>query len=417
MESKFTICEYPDINGMSRGKIFRNGLCQEGATITMFGGWYKFPCTDFVLDGIFTHDFKFERSDDQLPCYAQQLEILNNAVARRNGRAVLPRIFVSPMGENGWYDTREHARRAIADLKDQYSLEISTGSELEFDTGIEDMSEGARFKYTIPSMSIHATLDHPGYKILEECLPYFQAYGIEIENFSKEYDPYQYELAVRHRRNITGADHVYMIRNIIKQRFPTATFLTKARHGQVLMNSAHFNQSLWRGDINKTPELYEKWCNGLLRHMPALLSFYCGNVLDWERLTTNDNLAPSELKWELETRKTCLRVKNNGEYIENRIVTATANPFLTMAASIVAGMDGLKHQDSADEPPMKMPKTLKESLEHLKNNEVLTKFFGQQFIDMYLEVKNAEIENSKKLGFGLGSGDESELLETYRRYV
>ena len=109
-----------------------------------------------------------------------------------------------------------------------------------------------------------------------------------------------------------------------------------------------------------------------------------------------------------------LRVKTDspdGPYIENRLPTAPFNPYLVVAATIAAGIDGVvcklpcpKPYDVSDAP--QLPISLKEALDCLGKDTVMVQALGPVFIEWFIQSKT---EADVKLIDGVS--DEGERLE------
>jgi glutamine synthetase len=86
-------------------------------------------------------------------------------------------------------------------------------------------------------------------------------------------------------------------------------------------------------------------------------------------------------------------------HLENRVGEPAANPYLYMAAQIVAGLDGVERRldpgPSADTPYEAaadfLPKSLTEALDALRHSTCFRAGFGDAFVDYYLAIKDAEI--------------------------
>jgi glutamine synthetase len=85
--------------------------------------------------------------------------------------------------------------------------------------------------------------------------------------------------------------------------------------------------------------------------------------------------------------------------LENRIGEPAANPYLYMASQILAGLDGIDRNldpgSSADAPyeskaPL-LPKSLREAVAALDEDRFFRAAMGDQFVDYYVFIKNAEI--------------------------
>lgn len=111
---------------------------------------------------------------------------------------------------------------------------------------------------------------------------------------------------------------------------------------------------------------------------------------------------PSEITWGVENRLTMIRVIARGgdgkTYFENRLGGAAMNSYLSLAAHVAAGMDGIKNQ--LELPPQGtgvnfcgvLPMTLEGALVALENDKALTGYLGQEFVNWFVDAKRKEIE-------------------------
>jgi len=106
-------------------------------------------------------------------------------------------------------------------------------------------------------------------------------------------------------------------------------------------------------------------------------------------------------------------------HFEFRTADAAASPYLVLSAFIHAGCNGLEkklnppkslttHQLLKELPEGigRLPKTLKESLNALIQDEILMKCFPEELIQQYFENKNHELTIAEKL-------EGNELFERY----
>jgi glutamine synthetase len=116
-------------------------------------------------------------------------------------------------------------------------------------------------------------------------------------------------------------------------------------------------------------------------------------------------LAPQSAVWGRDNRGAMLRVIGGpgdpATRIENRIGEPAANPYLYMAAQIHAGLDGIARQlqpppatdapyaSSADE---RLPTSLGEALQALRDDGALAAGFGADFVDYLCQIKGLEVD-------------------------
>ena len=106
-----------------------------------------------------------------------------------------------------------------------------------------------------------------------------------------------------------------------------------------------------------------------------------------------------------------VRIPDPGRF-ELRLMDGSVNPYLLQAGVIAAGIDGIEQKRDPGQPLninmytdgdnypnlKKLPSDLEHALEHLSNNEVLIKAFGEKTITSYLKLKEKELKdfNSKE---------------------
>jgi len=141
---------------------------------------------------------------------------------------------------------------------------------------------------------------------------------------------------------------------------------------------------------------------GLLAHARASAAFTTPTINGYKRYRAYA-LAPDRVVWGHDNRGAMIRALGGpGDAVtrlENRIGEPAANPYLYMAAQIVAGLDGIARKldpgPPADTPyetaaPL-LPKSLDEALAALSADDVFAAGFGQGFLDYYVRIKEAEI--------------------------
>ncbi|XP_071846591.1 lengsin-like isoform X3 [Apostichopus japonicus] len=247
--------------------------------------------------------------------------------------------------------------------------------------------------------------------------------GVDVESIETEYAPGEYEITYKPAFGVAAADNAFTYKNGIKEiaqkHSLLATFMTKPFPDQVAA-SAHLNHSLWDVDCEKSlmhdaeePHGLSKaarhWMAGILYHAPAITVLMSQTVNCLKRLEAHI-FAPGNATWAIDNRTTALRVKLNGEkgvYIENRMGSAAGCPYISLAATVAAGMDGLKNQyelpppvdgiaydDLTELPPktMPLPVDMESALEKLVNDEVIREAFGADFIKCFTALKMYEVK-------------------------
>ncbi|GAA1895003.1 type I glutamate--ammonia ligase [Lapillicoccus jejuensis] len=154
----------------------------------------------------------------------------------------------------------------------------------------------------------------------------------------------------------------YIVKNTVFEVGKTATFMPKPLFGDN-GSGMHTHQSLWK---NGEPLFYAEsgygglsdlarwYIGGLLRHAPSLLAFTNPTVNSYHRLVPGYE-APVNLVYSARNRSACVRIPIAGtspkaKRIEFRIPDPSSNPYLSFAAQLMAGLDGIKNRIEPPEP-------------------------------------------------------------------
>lgn len=246
--------------------------------------------------------------------------------------------------------------------------------------------------------------------------------GVDVECAETEHGPGQLEITYKPAFGIRSADNAHTYKTGIKEMAVKngfiATFMSKP-YPDVSGSGCHFCHSLW--DIQgKTPLLYdasshtgltlvgEHWVAGLLEHTPAIALLMGPTINCLKRYL--DAFTPSNATWGIDNRSCAVRVKLNGKegtYLENRLGASGCNPYIALAATVAAGMDGINRKlplppcvkdiDNAYNPDhippgtANVPTDMKEAMETLQMDDVITSALGEEFIDCFLAAKRHEI--------------------------
>ena len=307
------------------------------------------------------------------------------------------------------------ARKQMDTLK-QMGYEIVSGFECEFIVSHKDT--GKKLFQTNDYMSqLSFSENYPFLYSLETQL---RQSGIDLEAMHLESSPGQVEFVTFRESGLRTADNVFRLKTAVKevayQHGYALTFMTKPSNQ--VGNGLHFTHSLRAIDdqtkstneesgfifydkqsSNHLSEVCHWWLAGLIKHGPALTALCSPTVNCYRRL--HNPWAPTKFDWGFDDRTTTFRVKANspsGTCIENRLSSGAANPYLVLAATVAAGIDGIKNRLPC--PPPKesvaadVPHTLADSLKCLLNDTVIVDALGKEFIEWFRILKE-EIDLSK----------------------
>lgn len=236
--------------------------------------------------------------------------------------------------------------------------------------------------------------------------------GFEVESSHHESAPAQHEIDFKEADALTTADSIqtfrFAVRSIAKRFGLYATFMPKPKTKEP-GSGMHLNITLMKDGHNMffnhqegkvTQEAY--WfIGGILRHGKALSAIANPTVNSYKRLLTGFQ-APDRLVWATKGEKAFAKLKKypDDAKIELRFPDGSANPYLVIAVCIAAGMDGIKNQMDPG-PDASYNKelfqtgepgadNLREALEALEQDEVLVKALGEEFTEIFLDIKKRE---------------------------
>ena len=213
---------------------------------------------------------------------------------------------------------------------------------------------------------------------------YLTEAGIAVENIHSEEFLGQYELTLQPSSGIKAADSGFLFklffRELAAANNKVATFMSMPATD--IKNGMHYNFSVQdtNGNVfydgnqpDNLSDVCKHWMAGLLYHAPALAALSAPTVNCYRRCHTF--VCPSACNWGIDDRTATIRVKNlgpSGTYIENRLGSGSANPYLLLTSTIIAGLDGVDKKMvcppavATDKEERKLPYDLGEALEELK---------------------------------------------------
>ncbi len=200
------------------------------------------------------------------------------------------------------------------------------------------------------------------------------AAGIDVEVHHHEVGgPGQAEIDIRYGTLVETADRVlkykYVVKNTAAQNGYVATFMPKPLFGDN-GSGMHTHQSLWDGDTNLfyDPDGYallsetaRHYIGGLLAHAKSVLAFAAPTTNSYRRLVPGYE-APINLVYSQRNRSACIRIPTyfttpGARRLEFRSPDPTCNPYLSFAAQLMAGLDGILNRI---EPPAPVDKDIYE---------------------------------------------------------
>jgi glutamine synthetase len=239
----------------------------------------------------------------------------------------------------------------------------------------------------------------------------------------------QFEIGFKYSTLTSTADNIqkfkYVIHNVCQAYNKTATFMPKpiyADNG----SGMHVHQSIWKKNENlfvgnshaNLSEVALYYIGGIIKHARAINAFSNATTNSYKRLVAGYE-APVLLAYSAKNRSASIRIPHvtneKARRIETRFPDPASNPYLTCAALLMAGLDGIKNKIHPGEPKnqdlyhstskdiKKIPtvsRSLREALVALdKDRDFLLagNVFTNSQIDAYIELKLKEVERYEQI--------------------
>src|ERR671938_1521428 len=317
-------------------------------------------------------------------------------------------------------DPRHVLRRALERMNAMGFDTFNVGPELEYflfrsNTSAETLDEGGYFAMT--TLDAATDLRNETIKALEEM-------GIPVEYHHHEVGPSQHEIDMRFASALDMADHTLTYRLIVKEVAAKngvyATFMPKPIFGEN-GSGMHTHQSLFKDGRNQFFDQNDEWhlsdvgkafIAGQLRHAREIAAVFAQWVNSYKRLVPGYE-APVYVAWSRRNRSALIRIplykpgSEQGTRAELRCPDPACNPYLTFAALLHAGLEGIARGYEL-QPPMEtnlyhlsaeerheqgivsLPETLGEAIDEFAASDLMRRAFGDHIFDNYVRLKRQE---------------------------
>ncbi len=246
-------------------------------------------------------------------------------------------------------------------------------------------------------------------------------FDVDVRSYHHEVASSQVEISLGTKSPRALSDDIqtvkYVAKSIASARGFKATFMPKPIYGEN-GSGMHLHISLWRGSNNVFYDSNDEYCisqtaryfiGGLLSHSRALTAVVAPTVNSYKRLVPRYE-APVYATWGLANRSAMVRIPKilapSDARVEFRPPDPSSNPYLAIAAVLLAGLDGVRKSIDPGEPLREnsynlpklprektLPRSLGEALEELaSDSEFLKPVFTKELLDVYVEVKLKELE-------------------------
>jgi len=294
------------------------------------------------------------------------------------------------------------------------------GPELEYFYFKNDSTTGILDKggyFDLTSLDVASDLRRETVLALEKM-------GIKVEYSHHEVAPSQHEVDMQYQDALKMADSVITYRIVVKEiasKFGVyATFMPKPIFGEN-GSGMHTHQSLFKGSKNaffdpKSKDGLSKVAHyfiaGLLKHSKEICSIFAQTTNSYKRLVPGYE-APVYIAWSRRNRSALVRVplyhpgKEKATRCEFRACDPACNPYLTFAAMLHAGLDGIERKYRVPEPMEQnlyhltaaerkekgidvLPDSLGHAISFTEKSELVRKVLGEHIFPRFIELKKKE---------------------------
>ncbi len=252
---------------------------------------------------------------------------------------------------------------------------------------------------------------------ISQLINYLRASGIDVINYHCEHCPSQFEINYGASIGIGAADKAFTFKNAVKEITYRlgyhATFMSKpfidyagcCCHFHISLIDRNTGNNVFIDPENKygLSATAQAFIQGILDHGEAMMPLVSPTPNCYRRFKPQ-TFAPSNISWGIEDRTAMVRIKVTDEestHIEMRAASGLSNPYLTAAATLAAGLLGIKQQrqlqpsgagPSEDDPNWpKLPQTLEEALSGLAADGEMQNMLSQEFVRLFTTVKRFEL--------------------------
>jgi glutamine synthetase len=328
--------------------------------------------------------------------------------------------IVTPDGNPYEGDPRYVLRRARDRLRSMGFDMFNVGPEAEYflfkdEKGTETLDEGGYFAQT----TLDAATD-----VRRDTIRALESMGIPVEYHHHEVGPSQHEIDIRFSNSLDMADYMLtyrlVVKEVAKQHGYHATFMPKPLFGEN-GSGMHTHQSIFKEGRNMFFDADDKWhlsdvgksfIAGQLRHARELCAVFAQWVNSYKRLVPGYE-APVYVAWSQRNRSALIRIplykpgSEQATRVEIRCPDPACNPYLTFAALLHAGLEGIEQGYELPDPMetnlyhltpeqrrergiTSLPETLGEAIDELSQSELMRKALGPHIFDRYVELKRKE---------------------------
>ena len=247
--------------------------------------------------------------------------------------------------------------------------------------------------------------------------------GFSVEAAHHENAPGQHEIDFKYSDALSAADNIITFKLVVKVMAQKnglhATFMPKPLNGEC-GNGMHCNMSLFKDGKNAFCDAKDKnglskeaywFVAGLLKHARAMAAITNPLVNSYKRLVPGYE-APVYVTWSLGNRSPLIRIpvaRGAGTRLEMRNPDPSCNPYLALAAMLMAGLEGIEQklappaprdqniyhmsaEERKTEGIQNLPANLEEAITELQQSALIRDTLGEHVLDNFVRAKRIEWE-------------------------
>lgn len=297
------------------------------------------------------------------------------------------------------------------------------GMELEY-TLFDETEETAKAKgyRGLKTATMHKSHDLLTYQVMqsewyEAVSEMCEALGIQLSKMHEEIGGGFMEACIEAGSGMGPADQLVLLKNFLRilamRQGKSVTFMPRWNEAAD-SQSMHLHCSLLdtdgkplfhtAGGARGISDTFRYFIGGLQKHIGDMSLIFMPTVNSYRRFAPG-TFAPPALTWGYENRTTCFRVVGHSPSslrVENRLAGADVNPYLNVAATVAAGLDGIENKiepydeivgsgfgrDNVPDFARSMP----EAIERLGKSEIIGPWFGARFAECFASARQSQFD-------------------------
>ncbi|MFC1553080.1 type I glutamate--ammonia ligase [candidate division KSB1 bacterium] len=300
-------------------------------------------------------------------------------------------------------------------------FEYNVGSEIEFFLFNKETDGSATLNTYDPSGYFDLTPHDIGEAARRSIVKDLETMNFKVESAHHEVAQGQHEIDFLRVDAVTAADYIssckFFVKKIAGEYGLHATFMPKPLYNQY-GSGLHLHQVLTKngenaffsnkGDLQLSKTALQ-FIGGQLNHARGYCALTNPLINSYKRLVAGTE-APMYVTWAEENLSPLLRVpdqKDENTRVEIRLPDPSCNPYLSIAAILQSGLDGIRHKSKPGKPinkdvlkmsqrergrlkAFRLPKDLNEALIQFQKDKMIRASMGDYIYFHFLDNKQSE---------------------------